>query len=69
MVLDNDEYYKALLESFTQYFKIPLEAMANYIGVDIDELLNFESNSDKDRIEKCIAHLFTTFIRDSSYSV
>ena len=66
---DDDEYYKALLESLVQYFKIPLEAMANYIGVDIDELLNFESNSDKDRIEKCIAHLFTTFIRDSSYSV
>ena len=43
--------------------------MANYIGVDIDELLDFGSSSDKDRIEKCIAHLFTTFIRDSSYSV
>lgn len=69
MVLDNDEYYKALLESFTQYFKIPLETMANYIGVDIDELLDFESSNDKDRIEKGIAHLFTAFIRNLSYSV
>ena len=66
---DNDEYYRALLESLTQCFKIPLEAIANYIGVDVDGLLDFESSSDKDRIEKCIAHLFTTFIRDSSYSV
>ena len=66
---DNDEYYKALLESLTQCFKIPLEAIANYIGVDVDGLSGFESSSDKDRIEKCIAHLFTTFIRNPSYSV
>lgn len=49
--------------------QIPLETMANYIGVDIDELLDFESSNDKDRIEKCIAHLFTAFIRNLSYSV
>ena len=66
---DNDEYYRALLESLTQCFKIPLEAIANYIGVDVDGLSGFESSSDKDRIEKCIAHLFTTFTRNPIYSV
>ena len=66
---DNVGYYKALLGSLTQHFKIPLEAIAIYIGVDVDGLMNFESSSDKDRIEKCIAHLFTTFIRDPGYSV
>lgn len=45
------------------------EAIANYIGVDVDGLLAFESSSDKDRIEKCIAHLFTTFIRNPRYSI
>ncbi len=67
--LGNDEYYRAQLESLTQYFKVPLEAIANYIGVDAGGLLAFESSSDKDRIEKCIAHLFTAFIRDPRYSV
>ncbi len=66
---DNDEYYRSQLESLTQYFKLPPEAIANYIGVDIDGLLAFESSSDKDRIEKSIAHLFTTFIRDPRYSI
>lgn len=66
---DNDGYYRTQLESLTQYFKLPMEAIANYIGVDADGLLAFESSSDRDRIEKCIAHLFTTFIRDSRYSV
>lgn len=66
---DNDKYYRTQLESLTQYFKLPPEAIANYIGVDIDGLLAFESNSDKDRIEKSIAHLFTTFIRDLRYSI
>ncbi|MDE7203112.1 MAG: hypothetical protein K2O91_14690 [Lachnospiraceae bacterium] len=56
---DNDGYYRAMLENLTQYFKIPPEAIASYIGVDVDGLLAFESSSDKDRIEKCIAHLFT----------
>ena len=28
-----------------------------------------EEQRPESRIEKCIAHLFTTFIRDSSYSV
>ena len=46
-----------------------MEAIANYIGMDVDGLLDFENSSDKDRIEKCIAHLFTTFIRNPSYSV
>ena len=45
------------------------EAIANYIGVDVDGLLAFESSSDKDRIEMCIAHLFTTFIRNPRYSI
>jgi len=67
--LGNDEYYRAQLESLTQYFKVPLEAIANYIGVDAGGLLAFESSSDKDRIEKCIAHLFTAFIRNPRYSV
>ena len=66
---DNDGYYRALLESLTQYFKIPPEVMADYIGVDVGELLSFESSSDKERIEKYIAHLFTTFIRDPRFSV
>ena len=66
---DNDWYYRAQLENLTQYFKLPPEAIANYIGVDVDGLLAFESSSDKGRIEKCIAHLFTTFIRDPRYSV
>ena len=38
-----------------------LEAIANYIGVDVDGLSDFESSSDKDRIEKCIAHLSGRF--------
>ena len=66
---DNDEYYRTQLECLTQYFKLPSEAIANYIGVDTDGLLAFESSSDKDRIEKSIAHLFTTFIRDPRYSI
>ena len=66
---DDDGYYKSLIESLTQYFKIPPEAIANYIGVDVGGLLDFENRSDKDRIEKCIAHLFTEFIRDSRYSI
>ena len=66
---DNDKYYRSQLESLTQYFKLPPEAIANYIGVDIDGLMAFESSSDKDRIEKSIAHLFTTFIRDPRYSM
>lgn len=66
---DNDKYYRSQLESLTQYFKLPPEAIANYIGVDIDGLLAFESSSDKDRIEKSMAHLFTTFIRDPRYSI
>lgn len=66
---DNDEYYRSLLESLTQFFKLPPEAIANDIGVDVDGLLAFESSSDKDRIEKCIAHLFTTFIREPRYSI
>ena len=66
---DNDGYYRAQLENLTQYFKLPPEAIANYIGVDVDGLLAFESSSDKGRIEKCIAHLFTTCIRDPRYSV
>ena len=66
---DNDKYYRSQLESLTQYFKLSPEAIANYIGVDIDGLLAFESSSDKDRIEKSIAHLFTTFIRDPRYSI
>ena len=65
----DDGYYKSLLESLTQYFKIPPEAIANYIGVDVGGLMDFENRSDKDRIEKCIAHLFTEFIRDSRYSI
>lgn len=65
---NNDGYYKALLESLIQYFKVSPEAIANYIGVETDVLLSFEGSRDKDRIEKCIAHLFTTFIRDLRYS-
>lgn len=66
---ENDGHYRAMLESLMQYFKIPPEAIANYTGVGVDELLSFESSRDKDRIEKYIAHLFSTFIRDPRYSV
>lgn len=65
---ENDRYYRVLLESLMQYFKVSPEAIANYIGVETDVLLSFEGSRDKDRIEKCIAHLFTTFIRDLRYS-
>lgn len=65
---ENDRYYRVLLESLIQYFKVSPEAIANYIGVETDVLLSFEGSRDKDRIEKCIAHLFTTFIRDLRYS-
>ena len=65
---ENDGYYRVMLESLIQYFKLSPEAIANYIGIEADVLLAFESSLDKDRIEKCIAHLFTTFIRDLRYS-
>ena len=65
---ENDGYYRAILESLIQYFKLSPEAIANYIDIETDVLLSFESSLDKDRIEKCIAHLFTTFIRDPRYS-
>ena len=65
---ENDGYYRAMLESLIQYFKLSPEAIANYIGIETDVLLAFESSLDKDKIEKCIAHLFTTFIRDLRYS-
>ena len=65
---ETDGSYRAILESLIQYFKLSPEAIANYIDIETDVLLSFESSLDKDRIEKCIAHLFTTFIRDPRYS-
>ncbi len=66
---DNDGYYRAMLENLMQHFKILPEAISDYIGVNTDELLSFETSSDKERIEKYIAHLFNTFIRDPRFSL
>lgn len=61
---EDDKYYKTLLESLTQYFGVSPQAIANYIGIGVDELLSFENNLRKDMIEKKIAHLYNTFVRD-----
>lgn len=65
---EDNQYYKVLLESLTQYFNVPPQAIANYIGISVEELSAFESSLKKDMIEKYIAHLFNTFVRDYRYS-
>ena len=65
---EDDMYYKMLFESLTQYFHVSPQAIANYIGISVDELLSFESSLRKDMIEKNIAHLFNTFVRDYRFS-
>lgn len=65
---EDDKYYKVLIESLTQYFHVSPQAIANYIGISVDELLSFESSLRKDMIEKNIAHLFNTFVRDYRFS-
>ena len=65
---EDDKYYKMQLESLTQYFNVSTQTIANYIGISVDELLSFESSLRKDMIEKKIAHLFNTFVRDYRFS-
>ena len=65
---EDDKYYKMQLESLTQYFNVSTQTIANYIGISVDELLSFESSLRKDMIEKKIAHLFNTFVRDDRFS-
>lgn len=65
---EDDKYYKVQLESLTQYFNVSSQAIANYIGISVGELLSFENSLRKDMIEKNIAHLFNTFVRDYRFS-
>ena len=65
---EDDKYYKMRLESLTQHFNVSTQTIANYIGISVDELLSFESSLRKNMIEKKIAHLFNTFVRDYRFS-
>lgn len=65
----NSMYYRNMLESLINYFQISQDAISKYINVSIDELMTFESSPNKNHIERCIAHLFNTFIRNPHFSV
>lgn len=62
-------YYRNLLESLVNYFQVPLIAISKYSNVSINELMNFENSSNKEYIEKQIAHIFNTFTRDPRFSL
>lgn len=62
-------YYRNLLESLVNYFQVPLIAISKYSNVSINELINFENSSNKECIEKQIAHLFNTFTRNPRFSL
>lgn len=61
-------YYRNMLKALTDYFEVSLGTIAGYAQVGIDELVDFENSLNDEQIEKNIAHLFTTFVRDPRFS-
>ena len=64
----SDSYYRGLLEELIRVFEIPADTIARYADVTTDELNEFENSDKREYIERCIAHLFVTFIRDSRFT-
>ena len=64
----SDTYYRGLMDELTRVFDIPKETIARYAGVSVDELNTFENSDKREHIERCIAHLFVTFMRDSRFT-
>ena len=64
----SDTYYRGLMDELTRVFDIPKETIARYAGVSVDELNTFENSDKREQIERCIAHLFVTFIRDPRFT-
>lgn len=64
----SDTYYRGLMDELTRVFDIPKETIARYAGVSVDELNAFENSDKREQIERCIAHLFVTFIRDPRFT-
>lgn len=64
----SDTYYRDLMDELTRVFDIPKETIARYAGVSVEELNAFEDSNKREQIERCIAHLFVTFIRDSRFT-
>ena len=64
----SDTYYRDLMDGLTHVFEIPEDTIARYAGVSADELNGFEKSDKGEHIERCIAHLFVTFMRDSRFT-
>lgn len=64
----SDTYYRDLMDGLTHVFEIPEDTIARYAGVSMDELNAFENSDKREQIERCIAHLFVTFIRDPRFT-
>lgn len=64
----SDFYYRELMEELHRVFEISEETIARYAGVNVTELQKFENSDKREQIERCIAHLFVTFIRDSRFT-
>ena len=64
----SDTYYRDLMDGLTHVFEIPEDTIARYAGVSMDELNAFENSDKREHIERCIAHLFVTFMRDSRFT-
>lgn len=64
----SDNYYRGLIDELTRVFEIPKETIASYAGVSEEELNAFENSDKREQIERCIAHLFVTFIRDCRFT-
>ena len=67
----NENYwtvYFDLMDGLTHVFEIPEDTIARYAGVSADELNEFEKSDKREHIERCIAHLFVTFMRDSRFT-
>lgn len=64
----SDSYYRGLMDELTRVFEIPKETIARYAGVSEEELYAFENSDKREQIERCIAHLFVTFIRDCRFT-
>ncbi len=65
----NSMYYRNMLGGLIINFKVSPDAISKYIDVGIYELMNFETSPNKDYIERYIAHLFNTFVRNPHFSV
>lgn len=64
----SDTYYRDQMDGLTHVFEIPEDTIARYAGVSVDELNEFEKSDKREHIERCIAHLFITFMRDSRFT-